>query len=265
MHLMDRVLAARMPADEVRIWSLGGAGVVLKSENLLVMVDPFLGDLPEGSEFARLNPAPFSPRDVSSLDCLLSTHEHVDHCDPSTVMAAAEKTAAVFVGPPTSVSLAAEWGYPRHRLRTLRCGDTLSLRGMEVVALPYTDPGCPVGNAYSIRLGGLDLVHCGDSFGNEGLVEYGQTREVDAAFVSVANNPPGRLWYMGPNEAFKVASRLNPKVFVPVHWNALVQTWLDPRRIRAAAREVGLSDRTTILNVGESVTVTRSGRSYDQH
>jgi L-ascorbate metabolism protein UlaG (beta-lactamase superfamily) len=64
---------------------------------------------------------------------------------------------------------------------------------------------------------------------------------------------------MGPEEACRFAKALNPKVFVPMHWNIANETCLDPREIQMAARKFGILDRTRILNVGDQLIVSKSG------
>jgi L-ascorbate metabolism protein UlaG (beta-lactamase superfamily) len=261
MNFTAEIVECEAKPGELTVWSLGGAGFVMKSSDGLLLIDAFLSDMPEGVPLTRKSPIPFAPSNVRLLDLMLVTHEHLDHCDRSTIEAVAEHTDALIVGPSTCTALAHKWGLQGGKVLTMEPGDSARFGAIEVRALEYSDPGCVVGNAYLIGTQGITAMHLGDSFGYDKLEEYGRRFNLDVAFVSTAINPPGKTWYMGPEEACRVAKTLDPRFFVPMHWNITNETCLDPKEIERAARRVGILDKTRVLDVGEKLTI---GNGYER-
>lgn len=257
MELLREIQSTNVAPGSMKIWSLAGTGFVLKTSQKLIMIDPYLDVMPEGSEVTRRPPLPFSPDNIDALDILVSTHEHEDHCDRVTVEAVGKQTDAIFVGPHTSTGLALAWGYPKERIHTVRAGDSLSLDGVEILTLECFDPSCPDGNIYLIRTEGIHFLHCGDSFNHEKFNEYAKKFAIDIACISTAVNPPGRQWYMNAQEACEAAARLQAKVFVPMHWNIWHEAYLPPDEIRAAAEAAGMSERLVLIDMGESFVFTK--------
>src|SRR5690625_6700068 len=74
---------------------LGQHSFILTLGKQVILVDPFLADMPE-----RLVPPLFSPAaaaDIVSLVCC--THDHIDHIDPVAVSGLAQATDCTFVAP----------------------------------------------------------------------------------------------------------------------------------------------------------------------
>ena len=72
----------------MNIFPLGQSGFIFNSHDINICVDPYLSDSVEelmGSQYKRLSPV-FSDKSIlSSLDYILITHDHLDHCDPKTL------------------------------------------------------------------------------------------------------------------------------------------------------------------------------------
>ena len=55
-----------------------------------------------------------------------------------------------------------------------------------------------------------------------------QQFDIDIAFITFGNNPPGQQWYFTPSEFLRVARELQAKKAVPMHWDIWRVSYLDP-------------------------------------
>ena len=71
-----------------KIQCLGQTGLKIDVDNLTVLVDPYLSNSVQeldSSDLVRQVPIPYDPKKLISIDWVLITHEHMDHCDPHTL------------------------------------------------------------------------------------------------------------------------------------------------------------------------------------
>ncbi|MCP4406141.1 MAG: MBL fold metallo-hydrolase, partial [bacterium] len=87
------------PAEgAVALWWLGQAGFAIKSQEKLLVIDPYLSDFLakkyHGKFFphTRMMPPPILPEELQGVDMLLCTHRHSDHLDPETAPILARNT-----------------------------------------------------------------------------------------------------------------------------------------------------------------------------
>src|ERR671937_1827158 len=94
-------IEAHEVSSGLRLWWLGGPSYAIRSPRTLVYVDPYhsgeRADDPQG--FVRAIPNHFFPQTVTRADLVISTHDHVDHCDPDTLRPLCARTAAHFISP----------------------------------------------------------------------------------------------------------------------------------------------------------------------
>ena len=75
--------------NNIVVKALGQTGYYFELGDLNILIDPYLSDYvqkKEGDELKRLIPVPVKPEEFNKVDWLLITHDHIDHCDPETIV-----------------------------------------------------------------------------------------------------------------------------------------------------------------------------------
>ena len=78
-----------MNREKIKVVPLGQTGFCFEFGDVCVLIDPYLSDFSqkqEGDELRRLIPIPIKPDEFEKINWLLVTHEHLDHCDPDTIL-----------------------------------------------------------------------------------------------------------------------------------------------------------------------------------
>jgi L-ascorbate metabolism protein UlaG (beta-lactamase superfamily) len=169
-----------------------------------------------GSRTVCVDPYRVSAGEPAGL--ILITHEHSDHCSP--------EDAVKFIGPDTwivapaaaAAKVARLAGHP-DRVKTVRPGDTLTLDGVAIRAVP----------AYNLKIPNHspDKGHVGYVFGLDGTTYYhaGDTDripEMKMIRADVAFLPAGGTYTMDAKEAAEAAADIGPRLAVPMHWGSVV-------------------------------------------
>lgn len=241
------------------IWWIGQAGYVIKSQDLIIYIDPYLSDCAEritrgkANEHVRINPAPMQPADVNHADLVLCTHDHMDHVDPDAIpVIARESREAHFVVPEAARDLMQTFGIDAERIHTLRGDDSLVVKGVEVHSVPAKheeldeDPlkGYPY-LSYIIKLEGHTLLHCGDTIPYQGQVERVQRHTIDLAFVPINGRDEFRhgLGILGNftcEEAVSFALAVKAGLTIPMHYDTFTLNTADVRDFCKIADRMGL-------------------------
>jgi L-ascorbate 6-phosphate lactonase len=235
----------------VTLWWLGQSGFVLAGAEGRVAVDPFLTPL-EG----RAIPPPCRPEDLRGLDAILVTHEHVDHMDlPTLVAATAGGAGPVVVLPSPVADQAAAAGVPEARLRPVQPGEEVRLGAGGAVAVHplaarhglHAPParydfgreesgGLVRYLGYAVAIGGMVLFHSGDALVYDGLAA--RLRELGAEVGLLPIN--GRDHYreakdivgnMDEREAADLAAEAGMRILVPMHYDMFPHNPGDPGRL----------------------------------
>ena len=119
----------RARGDDLTIVYLGQVGFLLQKNEVRIVIDPYLTDSVDRLEgfpkdfWVRNYPPPVHPGELTGIDLVLCTHEHLDHTDPETLCAIAAASAhCQFAGPATSVATMKMAGIEANRVTTLDVG-----------------------------------------------------------------------------------------------------------------------------------------------
>jgi L-ascorbate 6-phosphate lactonase len=224
---------ADLPGTYVR-W-LGQSGVVIRTGDTTVVVDPYLTDSVGdqfGPELRRLVPVPVPPELLAPVTAVVVTHEHLDHLDPGTLAPiAAANPACTFYCPNWLCGrLSQVIGRKAQALiegRWQPLGASISIQ-----AIPAAHPvverdadGALMRVGVVIDTGEHLLVHAGDTSPNEAAVEAVRAIGVPTLAMLPVNERnyyrerAGILGNMSLPEAFQFATELGARILAPIHWD----------------------------------------------
>lgn len=244
----------------VAMWWLGCTGIWVKTEgNANICIDFWCGTgkrtkkLPLmkpdhqmarmcGGRIAqpnlRVTPFVLDPFAIKEIDAVLSTHYHNDHIDVNVAAAVMQNCSpsVPFIGPKACVDKWIEWGVPEDRCITVKPGDTIKIKDMEIIALESFDRTALVTSPpsdslkgrvpddmdekavnYLVVTPGGNIYHSGDSHYSNYYAKHGNDYQVDIALGSYGENPRGITDKMTSSDILRMAEALNTKVMIPFH------------------------------------------------
>jgi L-ascorbate metabolism protein UlaG (beta-lactamase superfamily) len=265
--------AARTTAvasGQVALTWLGQAGFLIGGSGGVVAVDPFLSDHP-----GRLLPAPVRPADLSFVDAVLCTHEHLDHLDLPTVTAlvAAAPQVKVIVPAPIAETAAAA-GVPETALVPAVPGTPVELPATTVHPVPACH-GVDVADAYNfgpvageyrylgyvLDVGGMRVFHAGDTLWYEGMPERLRALGVEVALLPINGRDPVRerdnvVGNLDHREAALLAAEAGARVVVPMHYEMMRGNRGFPAHLVDVVRTLELDLEVVIPRHGKPLVLT---------
>jgi L-ascorbate 6-phosphate lactonase len=266
--LSQRIAAAKITADHVSCWWLGGSGFVFKTaQGTVIYLDAYLSDAVKAIFGAdRAFPPPIDPQEARA-DAFISTHWHEDHLDPGFIpIAARNNPEAKFIMPPSATAHALSWGVTRAQVVPLQWGQTAKVGEVTVEATPARHeaniPGWEVPDAMGVLLstGALTIYHCGDTEYDVRLRRL-KSREPDVALLCI-NGITGN---MDAHEAALMAWHLEASTVVPIHhhlWAVTTGTaeeTLNPDLFVKTYGRLGGSGKALIPAIGGEIDLVRRG------
>ena len=191
---------------------LGQAGLLMETEGVKIMIDPYLSD-----SVAAVNPKNYRrvPVDNRFLemqpDVLILTHNHLDHTDPETLKHYLDRDGGILVlAPEAAWQEVRKFGHDHNYVRFNRHTQwSLGNIRFTAVKAEHSDPH-PIG--VIIEAEGKVLYVTGDTLYNTDIFKDLPER-IDVVFLpvnGVGNN-------MNMTDAKRFCERIRPGVAVPVH------------------------------------------------
>jgi L-ascorbate metabolism protein UlaG (beta-lactamase superfamily) len=207
---------------------IGHATTLLRLGDTAILTDPmlrtWLGPL------RRQVPTP-SPEVPSLPDVVLISHPHRDHLDVPSLRRVPAATPVVL---PRG---AGEWARKggAERILEVRSGETISVGGIEVTAVPAVHDGRRGrwggevdALGYMILAGKRAVYFAGDT---DLFPEMEELGEVDLALLPVWGwGPSVGPGHLNPETAARAVALLRPRLAVPIHWGTFYPAGL--RRLR---------------------------------
>jgi L-ascorbate metabolism protein UlaG (beta-lactamase superfamily) len=249
--------------EPARLTWLGHASWLVQVEGASLLIDPVLGDgIPV--RIRRNVPAPLRPEQLPRIDRTLLSHNHYDHFDRPSVLAA---RAPVLAGA----------GFGRRlplAVKELGWWDSEPINDRLSVAFVPSQHWSRRGlfDVNRVLWGGFVITsprsrvyHAGDTAWFDGFREIGKRFPgIDAALLPIGAYDPA--WFMekqhmSPEQAVQAFVDLGARDFLAMHWGTfkLTDEPLDepPQRLRAEWHRRALPDeRLQILAVGQTYTAT---------
>lgn len=221
----------------MHLYSLGQSGYIFKYNSISICIDPYLSNSVQdllGSKYKRQIPIYDNIKVLSSLDWILISHEHLDHCDPETLTKLLEYSPNVKIFAPNSVwRILSKLGADSDRFLFSNCESWIDLgNGVKITSTIAAHPEiqkdsngnlCFVG--FIISFNGIKIYHSGDTcLIDEVLEDVKSKGPIHAAFIPVnernyQREKEGIQGNMGVRDALHFASTLGVKIFVPMHYD----------------------------------------------
>jgi len=201
----------------IKIYWLGHDGFKIKN-GLTIYIDPYM----IGSD--------------EKADLILITHEHYDYCSPEDLKKISSKETTIVAPESCKRQLS---GVTMKELRTLRPGEKTEVRGVILETIPayninkFKAPGKPFhpreANNIGIVLtiGSVRIYHAGDT---------DAIPEMTGVNAEIALLPVSGTYVMTAEEAAEAASRLKPKVAIPMHYGAGIGSKADAEKFKRLAK-----------------------------
>ncbi len=224
---------------------IGHSAFHLQDDQHSVLIDPFIS----GNPSATVNPDDFSPQTI------LLTHAHNDHVGDT--LSIAKRTGAMVIATYELATWLGQQGAPN--VDGGNHGGTLQFEGGSAKFVPawhtssfaengsFVAPGVPAG--FVVRFGGTTIYFAGDT------CLFSDMKLIGEEGLDVAVIPIGDHFTMGPDDAVRAVTFLNPKLVIPCHYNTF-----PPIRQDAQAFKEQVETRTNAtcepLKPGESLDLT---------
>jgi L-ascorbate metabolism protein UlaG (beta-lactamase superfamily) len=184
--------------------------------------DSFRIKAPEGVIYVD----PWKLRGAEPADLILITHSHQDHFSAEDVHKLAKPDTTVVTVAQVAKQLKGD-------VRTVKPGDTLTVKGIKIEAVPAYNPAKQfhpkaAGHVgFIITAGGRRIYHAGDT----DLIPEMANVQADVALL-----PVGGKYTMTASEAAQAANLIKPKVAVPMHWGDIIGTRADAEEFKKASK-----------------------------
>ena len=280
-YLNEEIENTKAKSGTFVLWWFGACAFFLKTpKNANVLVDNYSGpsiatlwdpDTKVGvlrqtgalsQVWLRLNPHVVDPFAFKEVDALISTHDHVDHCDIYTIKPLLRNTNCQFIGPHKSCLKFAEFGVPKERIVEMTVGDSFKIKDLEIIAVESADktvlfevedPAKGIDEAslnYIFKTPVGTLYDAGDSHYSNMFFKHGKEYKIDVALVAFGDNPDGMTDKMTPYDAFRVAKALRTKVLIPVHYDNWSMVQGNPLEVERIVEEKASWIKTVIMQWG---------------
>ena len=226
MNSIIKIFSEMHPdAGQLGICRLGQHSFLLKLGEILIAADPFLSPLP-----GRLVPSPLRPDELSGVDIILGSHDHIDHIDRETLAGIAKASPSSLLVVPESVRPALDC-FPSARLIGLDDSAELSLCGLTITGIASAHEelvrdadGHYPNLGYIIQGNGVTIYHSGDCCPYDGLSEKLAPFNCDVLLLPINGRDAERfsrgiLGNMNCGEAAELAGKLRCPLTIPGHYD----------------------------------------------
>jgi len=184
-----------------------------KGEIAFVWFNPYSGvTLKTPTKTLLIDPAEIDPKNFRTVDAILVTHEHSDHCDPYVIKDIHKRTNCPVIADSTSVRKLKDI-IPSNKLLEVTIGSEHRIDGIIIRAEPCKHPAATPVTYLITTEDNVKIYHSADSLPHPEMKQIGQRSPPDIAFVTVGTPAPGA----SPRTGIEIVKMLQPKAAVPYH------------------------------------------------
>jgi len=185
-----------MEIDGLHLVWLGHAGFKVKSNNIVIYIDPYQIEEDE------------------KADIVLITHDHYDHCSKEDVEKITKDDTIIVCNEASAKKLGVQ-------AKIIDAGKTIDVMGIKITAVPAYNIGKEFhpkgyGLGFIIDIAGKRIYHAGDT---DVIPEMRDIKDIDIALF-----PVGGTYTMNAEEAVEAAELIKPRIAIPMHYGSIVGT-----------------------------------------
>ncbi|WP_200410874.1 MBL fold metallo-hydrolase [Virgibacillus salexigens] len=237
--LVQQISNAVVPEGAIMFWHLGQSGVVLKVNDVICYIDPYLSNYIEEESLVyppnllkRNFDSPISPEAITHANLVLITHEHVDHLDPKTLKAIMKSSPeATFICPAPSTTQLKTIGIHEDRIHSALAYEVIQFANLSITPVPakhedfFTDQKQRhYYLGYVIETNNETIYHAGDTVLYKELIDFLKPRAIDVGFLPIngqdwKRSNEGALGNMNFRDAIELSQQIDLDLIVPVHYD----------------------------------------------
>lgn len=225
--LLSDISSFNPPKGSLAIWYIGQMGLVVKGAGKTIYIDPYFEDTD-----ARKYPPPYSPEEITGVDLILGTHDHIDHIDrPTLAKAAIASPSCRFIVPAPHTRVLANLGIADDRIIGGKFGEVIDAGGVQITPIPAAHEELHQDNegnylelGYILEIDGIKLYHSGDTTEYEDLVKL--LKEYSPHIIclpingrDLKRNRSHLIGNMNAREAVDVGCQAGAKLLIPLHYD----------------------------------------------
>jgi len=208
--------------------------------NRNILIDPFISDKYADKAFKRLVACKAKASDLKDIGLILVSHDHYDHFDKEFIENIAKRDNSCVVA---AEPLLQQLDLSTRFLHPIRQHQTVSLRGVDITAIPAHHPQAFYPLGFMISCGGKSIFHSGDT----SLIDEFSRIKPDLALL-----PIGGTYTMDCVDAIRAVKTMKPKYAIPMHYNTFKMIEQDPREFKQKIDKSILKTKPIILKPGQS-------------
>lgn len=237
----------------MRIEHLGQSGLKINHDSQCILVDPYLSnsvEILDSSDLKRQIPIPYKPENLTNINWILISHEHIDHCDPHTIPILSKVNPnAKFIGPYLVRNILKNWNINESNIINLMdneidLGNDLSITPVPCShpKLEFSEDGFPRTVGWIIDNKKSRIYIAGDTSVSQQLINFlKKLPKIDLAILPVNEDNffrrrRGIIGNMSIREAFELANELKINQLFPVHWDMFKVNSTLPKEIEIVYR-----------------------------
>lgn len=170
---------------------------------------------------------PYEVKEHDKADLILITHGHYDHCNVADLKKLVKEETIIITTPDTTSKLSGkvEGGH----VKLAKPGDSFDVLGIKIKAIAAYNidkefhPKANQWVGYLFTINNVTFYHAGDT----DFIPEMEDLSADVAFLPVSGT-----YVMNPEEAYKAARKIMPKVAIPMHYGKLVGSKKDAEKFK---------------------------------
>jgi L-ascorbate 6-phosphate lactonase len=249
LNLKYDIENTNVPSNSLVIFWIGQAGFILKTKNnTIITIDPYLSNSAEHMHnFKRIMPIPILPKEMY-VNYVITTHEHIDHCDPDTISVISRDSKTRFIGPKECVKKFQKFGIDKANCFKIKREDTIDFKNIKVTGV-YADHGKLSKDAIGviIETDGIRIYHTGDTAYQPKLMQQVIDLKPDVIIPCIN----GKFGNLNPREAAKLSRDVNAKIAIASHFWMFAEQNGDPYKFIKACKKYAPNILPIVMQLGE--------------